>query len=345
MASVDGGATSEAAPPIAPVRAVHAKKAEAGNGQAPRYRKRPAGTTRSSTLRLTPYLLIALPVALVAIALGYPLVQQFIMSLQEFGMAQQFGQPARWVGLGNYVSTLTDGYFWVVTARSLALCAVCASLTLVIGVGLAVLMQRIWPAARLIMQSALVLAWAMPAIAALVVWQWFIDARFGLVNWVLSSIGFSGMENHNWLQASTLSFYAVAASVIIWASVPLVALATYAALTQVDSEVVEAAQLDGAGLFRQHTDIVLPLIKPVLVILAILQIIWDLRVFTQIRVLQTNAGNTTDTNVLGTYVYQLGIGAGDYGMASALAMLMLAIVLVITWRYVRILSRQGDLTA
>ncbi|WP_244517061.1 carbohydrate ABC transporter permease [Arthrobacter alpinus] len=282
---------------------------------------------------------------LVAIALGYPLVQQLIMSLQEFGMAQQFGQSAPWVGLSNYASILTDSYFWIVTARSLALCAVCASLTLLIGVGMAVLMQRIWSGARLVLQSALVLAWAMPAIAALVVWQWFIDARFGLVNWALSSIGFTGMANFNWLQASTLTFYAVAASVIIWASVPLVALATYAALTQVDTEIVEAAQLDGAGLYRQLIEVVLPLIKPVLVLLAILQIIWDLRVFTQIKVLQANAGNSSDTNVLGTYVYQLGIGGGNYGMASALAMLMLAMVLVITWRYVRILSRQGDITA
>lgn len=302
-----------------------------------------ASGLRPGSQRFTPYLLIALPVTLVALALGYPLIQQFIMSFQKFGLAQQFGQSAPWVGLKNYISILTDSYFWVVTARSLALCAVSASLTMLIGVAMAVLMQHVWIGARLVLQAALVLAWSMPVIAALAVWQWFIDARFGLVNWILSSIGLSDMAHFNWLQASPLTFYGVAASVIIWASVPLVALATYAALTQVDTEIIEAAQLDGAGLYRQLTGIVLPLIRPVLVLLGILQIIWDLRVFTQVKVLQANAGNSSDTNVLGTYVYQLGIGGGNYGMGSALAMVMLALVLVITWRYVRMLSRQGDL--
>ncbi|MCU1404186.1 MAG: binding-protein-dependent transport system inner rane component [Glaciihabitans sp.] len=303
----------------------------------------PAGTSRGLAFRATPYLLIAFPITLVIISLGYPLFKQLIMSFQEFGLAQQFGRPAEWVGLDNYVEIVTDPYFWQVLLRSLVFCFAVAGLTMVIGVGFAVLMQRVWPASKMMLQLALVLAWAMPSIAALAVWQLLIDSRYGLVNWLLTSLGLSNFENFNWLHHSSFSFYVVAGSVIVWASVPLVTLTTFAALNQIDPEVVEAAQLDGAGLVSLLRRIVLPLVAPVLALLGILQIIWDLRVFTQIHVLQISGGDATATNLLGTYVYSTGIAGGDYGMASALAMVMLLILLVITWRYVRTLSRQGDL--
>ena len=293
--------------------------------------------------RAAPYLLIALPVTLVSLALGYPLVQQLIMSFQEFGLAQQFGQPADWIGVDNYVEIATDPYFWLVLLRSLVFCFACAGITMVLGVALAVLMQHIWPVARLALQVGLVLAWATPTIAALAVWQLLVDQRYGLVNDLLTGIGLEGFAGFNWLHASPFTFWAVAGSVIVWASVPLVTLSSFAALTQVDPSLVEAAQLDGAGLGRQLTSVVLPLVRPVIVLLGILQIIWDLRVFTQIHVLQRAGGDSTRTHLLGTYVYNTGIAGGDYGMASALAMVMLLILLLITWRYVRRLGKQGDL--
>ncbi|WP_051172430.1 carbohydrate ABC transporter permease [Microbacterium indicum] len=293
--------------------------------------------------RLAPYLLIALPVALVAIALGYPLAQQFVMSFQEFGLAQQFGQPPEWVGFANYVAIATDPYFWQVLIRSILFCLVTAAITMVVGVGFAALMQRIWPGARVALQVALVLAWATPSIAALTIWQLLLDQRNGLVNRILSGIGLTGFDGFNWLHASPLSFWVVASSVIVWASVPLVTLTSYAALTQVDASVVEAAALDGAGVWRQFVHVLLPLVRPVLMLVGTLQIIWDLRVFTQIHVLQRSGGDATETNLLGTYIYNTGISGGDYGMASALAMVMLLLLLAMTWRYVRQLGKQGDI--
>jgi multiple sugar transport system permease protein/N,N'-diacetylchitobiose transport system permease protein len=125
--------------------------------------------------------------------------------------------------------------------------------------------------------------------------------------------------------------------------VPLVALSTYAALNQVDEEVLEAAQLDGAGGWTRLRAVVLPIVQPVILLLFILQIIWDLKVFTQIKVLQSSAGNNKATNLLGTYVYETGIGGGNYGVASALATIMLLLVLALTFRYMRSLMKQGGL--
>ncbi|ROR73889.1 carbohydrate ABC transporter permease [Bogoriella caseilytica] len=314
----------------------------AGSSPAPPPERR-AGSSRT-LVRLTPFLLLLLPVGLVALALGYPLWRQVVMSFQEFGLAQQFGQPPEFVWLSNYTAILSDGYFWTVTARSLVFTAACAAATMFVGVGLAVMMQRVTAAVRVLLQVVLVFAWATPVIAAVAIWKLMVDHRHGVVNAVLVTLGLEQFQGFHWLQESTGTFLLVAGTVIVWASTPLVALATFAALTQVDDSVVEAAQLDGAGLLRRLRYIVLPIIKPVLILLAILQVIWDLRVFAQIYSLQQGAGSSRATNLLGTYIYHTGIGGGNYGMASALAMVMLAILVVLTWRYVRLLGKQGDLT-
>ncbi|CNK96367.1 sugar ABC transporter permease [Mycobacterium tuberculosis] len=130
---------------------------------------------------------------------------------------------------------------------------------------------------------------------------------------------------------------------IIWASLPLVAITIYAALSQVSGEVLEAAEIDGASGLQQIRSIMLPMIGPVISLIGVLQVIWDLRVFTQIYVLQQAGGIASETNLLGTYVYETGIARGDYGMASALAVIILLLTLVLTARYLKMLYRQGGM--
>ena len=123
-------------------------------------------------------------------------------------------------------------------------------------------------------------------------------------------------------------------------SVPFVAFTVYAALTQVPEELVEAAEIDGAGPAQRLRHIVLPSIRPVLLVVGLLQVIWDLRVFTQIYILQQAGGSTHDTNLLGTYIYRLGIGGGKFGMAAAVAIFMLVLTVVLTAPYVRAMLKQ-----
>jgi N,N'-diacetylchitobiose transport system permease protein len=171
------------------------------------------------------------------------------------------------------------------------------------------------------------------------VWIWIVDWRRGLLNWALVQLGVDGAEGHNWL-AQPLSFFVVASVIIVWMSVPFVALSIYAGLTQVSTEVLEAAALDGANGIQRLRHIVFPLIAPVLSIVMLLQLIWDLRVFTQIKLLQDAGGVANETNLLGTYVYQLGTGKGDFGTASAVSILILALTVALSWYYVRSLMKE-----
>lgn len=293
--------------------------------------------------RLAPYLLLAPAILLVLVAQGYPMIRQFIMSFQEFGLAQQFGQPATWVWLDNYKTIVSDPYFWTVLLKSLVFCVWTAGLTMVIGLVFALMMRAASPFARTVMNIALIVVWAMPLIAALTVWQWLVDPNFGLLNFLLTSVGLEQFQGFSWLASSFWTFYLVASGVIIWASMPLVTISIYAALTQVDDAQIEASELDGAGYLQRLRHVIYPTIAPVVALMGVLQVIWDLRVFTQIHVLQQSGGISTETNLLGTYVYQVGISQGDYGVASALAMVILLVTLVITSKYIHMLWTRGEL--
>lgn len=300
-------------------------------------------TARVFGRRLGPWMLLAPMAVMVLVALGYPLVRQAIMSFQHFGLAQQFGKPAEWAGLSNYLTILSDPYFWGVFFRSLAFCAWTAGITMLLGISVAVLMLRLNAVVRGILNTALIIVWAMPALAALTIWQWLVDPRSGLLNFVLTGVGLEGFKNFNWLGGSPWTFFLIASAIIIWASLPLVTITIYASLAQVAPEILEASAIDGATGFQQIRHIMLPMVYPVISLIAVLQVIWDLRVFTQIYVLQQAGGIASKTNLLGTYVYQTGIAQGDYGVASALAMVILGLTLVLTARYLRMLYRQGGL--
>ncbi len=298
--------------------------------------RRPGAARRTAL----PYGLMLPALVALALALGYPLVRQVILSFQEFGLAQQFGQAPAWTGLDNYRDLLDDGYLWVLVARTVAFCLVNAALTMGIGGAIALLMRQMSRPVRLLVQSALLLAWAMPVLAALTVWQWLFDSQYGVINHVLTGLG-AEYDGHSWL-LNPLSFFFVATVVVVWMSVPFVAFTVYAALTQVPGDVIESAEVDGAGPRQRLIHIILPSIRPVLLVVGLLQVIWDLRVFTQIYVLQKAGGVTRDTNLLGTYIYRSGIGEGDFGVAAAVAIFMLALTVVLTAPYVVRMLREED---
>jgi N,N'-diacetylchitobiose transport system permease protein len=288
-----------------------------------------------------PYWLVVPAIGTLVIGLAYPMGWQILNSMREYGLRQQFGEAAPWVWFQNYTTLLSDGFFWTIVVRSLVFMAVTALATMVIGILLALLMKAAPRWSRIVLQIALLLAWAMPIVAQMTVWSWLIDARNGVLNYVFSALPGVDMIGHNWLERP-LSFFFVASVIITWASVPFVAISVYAALTQVSDDVLEAAQLDGANGRQSLVHIIMPTIRPVLIILLLLQFIWDLRVYAQIQLLQDLGPKGDDYDLLGTYIYGLGIGQGQFGSAAAAAMVVLAITLGVSWFYVRELLREDS---
>lgn len=293
---------------------------------------RPARPRRSSL----PYWLLLPSIVVLAVMLGYPLYRLGVLSMQEFGLPQVFGREAPWVGLDNFREILTEEYFWTVLWRTLIFCAVNVALTMVLGVLIALLLNRLGKKMRLLVSLSLILAWAMPALTATVVWQWIFDTQYGLANWAL------GRQGESWL-AEPLSFFMVATIIVVWMGIPFVAFTTYAGLTQISEELLEAAALDGAGPVNRFRYVIFPALKPILLILTSLSVLWDFRVFTQIFVLQRAGGISRDTNLLGVYAYNISIGQNSFDIGAAVAIVMVLITIGLTLFYLRAMVREEEL--
>jgi N,N'-diacetylchitobiose transport system permease protein len=286
--------------------------------------------------RLLPFILLLPSLGVLGLMLGYPLVRLVTMSFQEFGLRQQFGTPAPWIGLANYREILGDSYFWTVLLRTLVFCFVNVALTMLIGGALALLLTKLTTAVRGMLSVALILAWATPPLAAVVIWQWIFDTQYGLANWAL------GRQGESWL-GEPLSFFMVATIIVVWMGVPFVTFTLYAGLTQVPRELIEAAALDGATPFQRLRAVAYPMLKPIILILTALSVLWDFRVFTQIYVLQRAGGISRETNLLGVYAYQISIGQNQFGVGAAVAIVMVLITLVLTVFYLRSMTKAEEL--
>ena len=298
----------------------------------------PPATGRRRFLRaggFTPYALLTPALIVLAVITGWPLLQLLIMSFQEYGRAQVFGAPPEFVGGENYAAVLTDQEFWQVLGRSVIFAAGCVVLTMVLGVLIALLMRRLGAVLRTLVSVGLLLAWAMPPLSATIVWGWIFDTQYGVLNHILvNGFGLSQFDDHSWL-INPLSFFFVATIIIVWGAVPFVAFTVYAGLTQVPDEVLEAAQLDGAGAVKRFRLVIVPFIRPILVVVTILQVIWDLRVFTQIYALQSIGGLAEQTNTLGVYIYRVSLGSGDFGTGGAISVIFVLLLAALSIFYVR----------
>jgi N,N'-diacetylchitobiose transport system permease protein len=301
----------------------------------------PPVSRRTLLNRLAPWLLLTPATAVLLVLTGYPLVKLVITSTQRYGREQVFGAPPEFVGLDNYRTVLTDRVFWDVLQRSVLFCLANVVLTMTLGMLVALLINRLGRAMRLLVTVGLLMAWAMPALTAIVIWSWMFDSQYGVVNSLLTSLGLD-YAGHSWL-IDPLSFFGVATLVITWQSVPFVAFTLYAALTQVPDDVMEAAQLDGTSAWQRFRLVVVPFIRPVLLIVTVLQVIWDLRVFTQIFALQDSGGIAEKTNTIGVYIYQVGVAQGRFDVGSAIAVLMVVIMLAASFVYVRQIVRTEEM--
>ena len=140
----------------------------------------------------------------------------------------------------------------------------------------------------------------MPVVVAVQVWYWMTNFQNGVVNYVLTQLHVGDYFQHDWY-ATTFSQLGMVSLLIVWGALPFVAITLYAGLAQVPADLVEAAEVDGARPWRVFLDITLPIIKPILLILTSLSIIWDFGVFTQpyllIRPVQDPRGQLPDEHL------------------------------------------------
>ena len=299
--------------------------------------------------RLAPYLLLAPALAGIALVLLWPLAQVLIFSFQDYGLPQITGAaPTHWVGSANFSATFADPQFWLSLRITVLFAAVAVPLTLVVGVGVGLLLNRLGKKMAAFVSTAALLAWATPPVSASVLFYWLFNPDGGLVDWTLSKlphalVGSTDWSGFNWTTTGALQAYTVLTVLVVWQAFPFVAVTTLAGLKTVPGELYEAARVDGAGPWRVFRKITCPLLKPIFLVLLLLSVIWDFNVFTQTYILTGYPGNRDEFN-LALYMYNKAFSfPPSYGLGGALAFIFTLILLVITVGYVRSSVRQGAL--
>jgi N,N'-diacetylchitobiose transport system permease protein len=290
--------------------------------------------------RWLPYGLLAPSLILLGAVLGYPLVHLVSVSLQHYRLRELLRGGGTFVGLENYRAVLADPFFWTVVIRTVVFTAIAVSATVALSTGVALLMTRMHRGPRIALQSVLVLVWAMPSLVAIALWQWMFDFDFGVVNWALTRLGFSQFTQHNWF-ANPIQGFAVILSLVVWAAIPFVAITLYAAFTQVPRELEEAARVDGAGGWRVFRHVTFPVVRPIYVIVTSLSVIWDFGVYQQVYVM-LNARPSKDYYLVAIYSFVESFGVNDYGKGSAIAVIMILLLLAASVVYIRHMIRLGD---
>jgi N,N'-diacetylchitobiose transport system permease protein len=301
-------------------------------------RRRPLG--RRLRRGAAPYALLLPAAAVIAAVLGYPLYYLVRLSFQHYGLFQLVRHKGEAIGTGNYSQIFHDSLFWHVVLRTLVVTGVCVVLTIVLGTLVALLLAEVSSWVRLLLTAGLIFVWATPVVVAVSIWSWMVDFEFGVANWTLTKLGVGNFNHHDWF-ANPWSGWGVIISLIVWGAIPFVAITLYAGLTQVSGELLEAASIDGAGRWRTFRDITLPLLKPIYVIVISLSIIWDFQVFNQVWIM-LNGTPSPDYYVMAVYSYVTSFKISEYGLGSAIAVVMVGIMALLSLFYVRQMVRLGE---
>ncbi len=269
----------------------------------------------------------------------YPLINTFVLSFREYNMYSLMTGVSEWVGFSNYAETLKDPFFWTVTRNTIIFGLACVFGTMITGLLVALLLNTKFRGSK-ILGIVILIPWVFPAVAGGIVWRWMFNDQYGIANYFLSSIGLSMFEGYAWFNSSFTAF-TVIFFMIVWQSFPFIAVSLLAGFQTIPDTLYEAAEIDGANAWHKLTKITLPMLKPLLLILFILSTIWDFKIFDQIYVM-TEGGPARGTYVLALYSWSEAFNSLNFGMASAIAMLMFILLMFFIVIYIYFLREDKE---
>lgn len=235
------------------------------------------------------------------------------------------------VGLDNYAYLLTNADFWNSLRLSGIFTAACVSLHMVLGLAIALMLNRV-VFARTLLRVGFLAPWIVAPSIGAIIWVWLLEPQFGVVNYMLSSLGLIG-RYQAWLGEGDLALWAVIV-VDVWRGTPFVMLLILAGLQGIPKDQYEAAAIDGATPWQQFRFITLPNLRYLLIVASTLDIIYTVRHFDIIAVM-TGGGPIGATEVLPVLIYNTAFTQNNFGRASAIGILLLGIILIFSIFYLR----------
>jgi len=284
-------------------------------------------------------LAMILPIfALYAILRIYPILQAFYLSLTNY----QLGiRKYDFVGLANYVDLLSNLDFLVSLKNSLLFAALTLVFTLLIALGVALVMSRMSIRGIGLLQTVIFMPVVVSVVPSAIIWNWIYEPQYGILNYVLSLVGVSPV---NWLFNKDTALYAVLVFVV-WRWIGYYMIIFWVGLRAIPDAYVEAAKIDGAGAWKIVRSILLPLLRPIVLLATVLATINGFTIFSEVYVMttgtQTAPGNAL--RVLTSDIYERGLVFYKVGQANAEAIYLFLILIGFTLAQFAMNRKKKDL--
>ena len=268
---------------------------------------------------------------------AYPALRGFYLSFTDYNLLSQEGH---WIGLQNYKGMLQDALFWNALGITFKYVVINIGIQTVLALAIAVLMHRLTQS--IVVRSILVLPWLIPNVVLALLWMWMLDPNLGIVNHWLNAVG---IPSQGFL-GDEQQVIPTIAGINIWRNMGYTALLLFGGLVMIPKTYYEAASLDGASEWRMFRTITLPLLRPVLALVLVVTLIGSFQVFDTVQIATGGFGGApggpgNSSRVLYLYIFQQAFEFNALGYASALAVGLILLLVVVAGIQMRLL-RAGE---
>ena len=287
---------------------------------------------------LEPYL-FCLPLIFVLFGLFiYPMVRAVVISFQRYKLSQL--NRVRFIGWDNYAKVFDDPNLKMITLNTVKYVIIVVGMQFFLGFGLALALRRPFRF-RNIYQSIAFIPYALSGFVCGLMFRWSFNGEYGVVNDLLMKLGFT-TSKISFLGTPGLSIIPVFVAAI-WLGYQFFAIMLLAALQSIPMEVYESAELDGCGWWRRLFSIIMPYIKPTLLTILMLRVVWTFNSYELIYVI-TEGGPAYSSETLSSYLFTRAYGSLDFGSASALGLMFAVILLICAGIYMKLtnFNKAGD---
>lgn len=282
---------------------------------------------RAGIYFLVPALLI------IAFVLLFPIIQTIVLSLGRNSTSIFYGYE--FAGLANYQRLLNTPRFITSLNNTIFFTAVTVPIELIIGIGLALVLNRRFRGKGLV-RMAVLFPWALPTALNALMWRWMFNTEFGLFNSILTDTGLAA-QRINWLGAIPLAMYSMM-FVSIWKTSSFIALLLLAGLQTIPDDLYEAGSVDGTNRFSEFRYVTLPLLRPAIMVSVLLRTMDAMRSF-ELPFNLTDGGPLTSTETLSLYSYRTIFQYVNFNLGSSAIIIQFIVIMTISVLYIVTLRR------
>ena len=276
-----------------------------------------------------PYLFLMPTLILLVLMFGFPLINSFVMAFQHYKLTS----PGNiyFNGVDNFRKLFSDPDVWLIIRNSVIYVVASVTGQFLLGLALALTLKKPFPMKGLY-HAIVFLPWAFSAFVIGLIQRWSFNGEYGVINNLLLKLQLIS-EKITWLGTPGLSLLVVILA-MIWMGIPFFAIMILAAMQSIPADVYEASFIDGCGPIRRFFSITLPYIKPTLIVTVLLRTIWIFNSFDLIVVI-TNGGPANYSQTLPSYMYTKAFSSYDFGLASSLGVMLMAVLVVYVTIFLR----------